>query len=190
MATAEVPTVESRGELVIVRILDAPPERVFRAWTEAEQMMCWMGPRNFTTPFCSIDLRVGGKLRNCMRSPEGKEYWGVGVFREIVPPKRLVYSDSFSDESGNVVDPGQYGMAEWPVEALVEVNFAGYGTGTELTLIHHVPTLLAERYGCRQGWSETLDRLVEFLSEERDVFLGGEAAQRDVVPVMEAGVGV
>lgn len=68
----------------------------------------------------------------------------------------------------------------------MEVTFGEVGLGTELTLVHHVPVRLAERYGARRGWSESLDRLAGFLSGERDVFLGGEAARRDVVPAMEA----
>ena len=88
--------------LVITRIFDAPRERVWKACTDPGEMKKWWGPKGFTTPVLSADLRIGGAFRYCMRSPEGKDYWGTGVYREIVPGKRLVYTDSFSDEKGNV----------------------------------------------------------------------------------------
>ena len=61
--------------------------------------------RVFTTPYCSIDLRVGGVCRLCMRSPEGKDFWSKGVFREIIEPHLIVCTDTFSDEKGNIVSP-------------------------------------------------------------------------------------
>jgi|SRR5215813_1139172 len=70
------PSAESSGrELVIRRIFDAPRELVWKAWTEPERMMQWWGPKNFTSPACKIDFRVGGKYLFCMRSPEGQEFW-------------------------------------------------------------------------------------------------------------------
>lgn len=81
-------------ELVIKRIFDAPRELVWDAWTEPEQIMRWWGPKGFSAPVAKIDLRVGGAYLNCMRSPEGKDFWSKGVFREIVAPERLVMTDS------------------------------------------------------------------------------------------------
>jgi uncharacterized protein YndB with AHSA1/START domain len=85
----------SQRELVITRIFDAPRTLVWKTWTERERFMLWWGPKGFTTPFCKIDLRVGGVYHNCMRSPEGKDYWSTGVYREIVPIERIVCTDSF-----------------------------------------------------------------------------------------------
>jgi uncharacterized protein YndB with AHSA1/START domain len=100
-----------KQELFITRIFDAPRERVWKAWTEPELMKRWWGPKGFTTPYCEIDLRVGGKFLYCMRSPEGKDYWSTGVYREIVRLERIVCTDSFADEKGNVVPATQYGMS-------------------------------------------------------------------------------
>jgi len=153
--------------LVIERVFNAPRELVFKAWTEPRRAMQWWGPRNFTTPFCEIDLRPGGIVRSCMRSPGGKDYWGTGVYREVVEPERIVWTDSFADEDGNVVPATHYGMsAEWPLEALVRVTFAEEDGGTRLTLEHDTGTApAAERDMCRQGWSESLDKLAEYLEE-------------------------
>lgn len=148
--------------VVLTRVFDAPRDVVFRAWTKAEHLAHWWGPKGFTTPFCTVDLRPGGEFRYCMRSPEGQEFWGKGVYREIVEPERLVYSDSFTDEQGNVVDATHYGMSgELPTESLVTVTFAEDGGVTKVTLRHQVPAAVPQRSGMQQGWSEMLARLAE-----------------------------
>jgi len=153
------------GEIVITRVLDAPRALVFKAWTEPERVMRWWGPNGFTTPVCTIDLRPGGVVHTCMRSPEGRDYWSRGVYREIVEPERIVCTDSFADAAGNVVEPAHYGMsASWPREALITVTFAGQEGTTTLTLRHEVGSAPAPECAlCRQGWSESLDRLAEYL---------------------------
>ena len=92
-------------------------------------------PKVFTSPVCKIDLRVGGDYLNCMRSPEGQDYWNKGVYREIVEPERIVFTDSFSDAEGNVVPASYYGMSgDWPLESLVTVTFEEHEGKTKLTL--------------------------------------------------------
>lgn len=153
-------------DLVITRVFDAPRKLVFKAWTEPERVKRWWGPNGFTTPACTIDLRPGGVFHNCMRSPEGRDYWSKGVYREIVEPERIVSTDFFSDEQGNPVPPTHYGMSpDWPQEALLTVTFAEHGGRTTLTLQHAVGSAPAsERDQCRAGWSESLDRLAAYLA--------------------------
>jgi uncharacterized protein YndB with AHSA1/START domain len=155
---------KNQEELFITRIIDAPRERVWKAWTEPELMKRWWGPKAFTSPYCKIDLRVGGKFLYCMRSPEGKDYWGTGVYREIVQLERIVYTDSFADEKGNVVPATQYGMsADTPLEMLVTVTFEEHEGKTKLTLRHVGIPAGADRDGANVGWSQSLDKLVEAL---------------------------
>ncbi len=147
-------------EIVIRRLVDAPRDVVFKAWTQAERLKQWWGPRGFTTPFCSVDLRLGGVFLYCMRSPEGRDIWGRGVYRDIVVPERIVYSDMFADADGNPVSPTHYGMsAGHPVETLVTVTFTAHGHQTQVTVEHAVPESVPERLGIKQGWTEMLDRL-------------------------------
>ncbi len=77
--------------IVITRVFDAPRGRVFNAWTDPEHFERWWGPNGFTTPVCKVDARAGGILHYCMRSPEGRDFWGKGVYREVVEPERIVY---------------------------------------------------------------------------------------------------
>jgi uncharacterized protein YndB with AHSA1/START domain len=167
MTTRNSPaTTSTERELVIERVFDAPRELVWKAWTEPEHFMRWWGPKGFTTPFCEIDLRVGGKYLNCMRSPEGKDYWSTGVYREIVPLERIVCTDSFADEHGNVVPASHYGMAgDFPLEMLVTVTLEEHEGKTKLTLHHVGIPAGAHREGASQGWSESLDKLAEYLAK-------------------------
>jgi uncharacterized protein YndB with AHSA1/START domain/predicted enzyme related to lactoylglutathione lyase len=152
--------------IVITREFDAPRERVFAAFTEPERLKRWWGPNGFTTPVARIDPRPGGIFHACMRSPDGQDFWSRGVYRDIVAPERIVSTDTFADADGNVVDPTHYGMsATWPREAVVTLTFADRGGKTTFTLHHSVPgAAAAERDMCRQGWSESLDRLAASLA--------------------------
>jgi uncharacterized protein YndB with AHSA1/START domain len=152
-------------ELVITRIFDAPRELVFKAWTEPERFKLWWGPKGFTTPFCKIDLRLGGVIHFCMRSPDGRDYWCKGVFQEIVEPERIVFTDYFSDEAGNRVPPADYGMPpELPSETLVTVTFADQEGKTKLTMRQSILEPVAKSIGAVQGWSESFDRLAGLLT--------------------------
>src|SRR6185295_16943789 len=99
-------------EVVITRIFDAPRELVWKAWTEPERFMRWWGPKDFTSPMCEIDLRVGGRFLWCMRWPDGRDNYSTGQYDEIVPPARLVFTESFSDAKGNVVPATYYDMPD------------------------------------------------------------------------------
>jgi uncharacterized protein YndB with AHSA1/START domain len=167
MANNDPNTEPPEQELVITRVLDAPRELVFEAWTEPEHLARWWGPRGYTTPYCTIDLRPGGVMHHCMRSSEGREVWSKGVFREIVVPERIVLADSFADAEGNVVSPTHYGMsADWPLETLLTVTFEEHADNkTRITLRHAGIRSGAEREGSQLGWIETLNCLAEYLAE-------------------------
>src|SRR5881628_3792854 len=152
------------SELVIRRTFDAPRERVWKAWTDPESFKRWFGPRGFTIPSCEIDLRVGGKYLYCMRSPEGTDFWATGVYRQIVPLKKLVTTDSFADEDGNVVPPTKYGFPEgMPMELTVTVTFEDIKSGTKMTLRHAGLPPGEHSEGASQGWSQSFDKLAEDL---------------------------
>ena len=155
-------------EVVITRIFDAPRDLVWRAWTEPEHLTRWFGPRTFTTPVYNLDLRVGGEIHSCMRSPDGHEFWSKGTYREIVPPERLVMTDSFADAQGNVVPASYYGMdPNWPLEMLVTVTFEEQDGKTRLTLTHSGVRGVSDQDlgNMEQGWSESFDKLAEYLGQ-------------------------
>lgn len=150
--------------LVITRIFDAPRTLVFKAWTDPKQVIKWWGPKNFTAPVCKIDLRVGGEYLFCMRSPEGKEYWSKGAYKEIVEPERIVFTDSFADEEGNMVSASAYGMeGDWPLELQVIVTFDEQKDQTSFTLRHMGIPEGKMRELTEEGWNESLDKLAESL---------------------------
>jgi len=155
-------TKEIKDELTIARFFDAPRERVWKAWTEPERMKKWWGPQYFTAPVINIDLRAGGKYLYCMRGPDNKDYWSTGVYREIVPMERLVLTDSFADEKGNVVPASYYGMTgDWPRELLVTVTFEEIGSMTKMHLKQEGIPSGQMRDLTRAGWSGSFDKLAE-----------------------------
>jgi uncharacterized protein YndB with AHSA1/START domain len=169
-----VSNAERNDDLVVTRVFDAPRELVFKAWTEPEHLLRWWAPKSFTTPWCKVDLRPGGSFRYCMRTPDGMEICGLGLYREIVEPERLVYTDMFADADGNPVPPTHYGASpEYPMETLVTVIFEEQGQRTKVTLRQSVPPALKEREGMEQGWNEMLDGLAGDL--------GSAASDREIV---------
>jgi uncharacterized protein YndB with AHSA1/START domain len=154
----------ARSELVITRVFDAPRELVWEAWTDPGHFKQWWGPKDYTCPFCEMDFRAGGKYLNCMRSPEGREYWSTGVYREIIPMERIVFTDCFADEQGNIVPATHYGMRpDFPLEMLVIVTFEEQNGKTKMTLQHTGIPAGPDSEGAKQGWNESFDKLIESL---------------------------
>jgi len=152
-------------ELVFERVLDAPRERVWEAWTDPEHIKQWWGPKDFTAPSIESDFREGGKYLWAMKGPDGQEYWSTGTFNEIVPMERLVVTDSFADEQGNVVAPSHYGMeGDHPMEGLVTVTFEELDGKTKLTIRYAGMAPSETRDMAKQGWNETLDKLAASLA--------------------------
>jgi len=138
--------------VALTRLFDAPRELVFAAWIRSEHLAHWFGPKGFTIHSCEADPRTGGVFRLCMRSPEGKDYWVRGVYREIAAPERLVIACSADDASGVT-----------RLEEVIRVDFAASGAQTKLTLRATATgssDVAAEMLkGMDRGWAETIDRL-------------------------------
>jgi len=151
--------------LRIERVFDAPRDLVWKMWTNPDHFKRWMGPRNFTTPHCTIDLRPGGRVHFAMRDPDGKDYWSLWVIEEMTEPERILYIDSFSNEMGEVIDPAEYGMQGWPRESRLQVTFEDLGSKTKVITTSDIPAALAKSSGAEQGWNESLDKLEEALAQ-------------------------
>jgi uncharacterized protein YndB with AHSA1/START domain len=151
-------------KLIIERFFPTESKRIWEAWTEPDILKKWWGPRAFTTPVAEVDLRVGGKVLTAMRSPDGKCFWSVGTYKEIVPRSKFVVTDSFSDAEGNIVPAARYGMpGAWPLELLVTVTFEDLEVGSKMVLVHSgFPDENASERA-KAGWNESFDKLLEFL---------------------------
>lgn len=157
--------VTADGAIEITRIFDAPRGRVWTAWSDAENLQQWWGPKIFSCPYCRIDFRVGGTYHHCMRSPDCQEYWSTGTYKEIVPMERIVATDSFADEKGNVIPAAQIGMGDdWPLELLVTMTFEELDDKTRFVIRHVGVPEGQMREMCGQGWNESFDKMDDFLA--------------------------
>lgn len=164
--SAEMITRVEGQELILEREFHAPRELVFQAFSEAEHLKMWWGPRGWTLTVCSVDFRPGGVWHYCMKGIDeslgdffGVESWGKAVYREIVKPEKIVYTDYFSDAEGHEAE----GMPASEIAMLFNehegktrlVSRARFATAEELQNVLNM--------GMEQGISETWDRLEEYL---------------------------
>ena len=141
--------------LEIRRLIKAPRERVFEAWTNSEQLKKWFGPEDdFVVPLAKVDLRVGGQYRIQMKSPDGEFHTAVGTYREVKEPERLVFTWAW-EKDGSEPD---FGEVE-PTEMLVTLEFHARGEQTELVLRQERFASVESRDRHEHGWNGCLDKL-------------------------------
>lgn len=151
----------------ISRIIGAPRELVFQAWTDPEHLKRWFAPRGCTIHFSAIDVREGGEFLSCIKNPRFKDCWCKGTYLEIIPPEKIVYNLAVSDEQGNLITPEEAGMdPEWPGETTVTVTFTELQGKTKLTLHQTVSETVAKRTGAHPSWIQMLDILEEHLAHK------------------------
>lgn len=148
-------------EIVIQRVFNLPVATAWSAWTDPGFFRKWWGPKGFTCTHSEMEARVGGKYLNCMRDQDGKEYWSTGLVKEFIPEKKLVITDSFSDEKGNIKTASDYDMpGNWPPELLITVTMEEADGATKLQLRHEgIPPEMREE--CMRSWNESFDKLEE-----------------------------
>jgi uncharacterized protein YndB with AHSA1/START domain len=147
--------------VVIERTFDAPVDLIWRMWTDPEHFKAWYGPGGATIPVAQMDVRVGGCRLVCMEMvrPDGPmQMWFSGEYREVVENERLVYTESLSDEYGNVASPP--GMAGGhPIATEVQVQLEDVGGRTKMVMTHvGIP---ADSPGAA-GWTITFDKLESY----------------------------
>jgi uncharacterized protein YndB with AHSA1/START domain len=159
-AQAAAPPIAKR-ELTLTRVFDAPPELVWKMWTEPKHMAQWWGPKGFTNPICELDVRPGGRIWIVMRGPKSSDYDNdfpmSGTFREVVPNSRLVFMAVAEDQAGKPL-----------LESLTTVTFEAQGDKTKVTvearatgLSPLAPQMLA---GMEAGWTQSLEKLAGLLT--------------------------
>lgn len=145
-------------ELSITRIIDAPREHVFAAWTT--RLPEWWGPHGMTTPVCEMHLRPGGAFRTVMRAPDGTEYPTRGVFLEVAENERIVFTDAFA--------PGWQPAPEIFFTAVVTFEPLPGGKTRFTARALHWTVANREKHewmGFHQGWGESIDRLAAVVAE-------------------------
>lgn len=140
-------------ELVVTRLIDATPDKVYRCWTEPELVKQWFAPKPWTTPRVEMDVRAGGSSLVVMRGPDGNELPNPGVFLEVVPNRKLVATDAYTKA---------WEPSAKPFLTLV-LTFEPEGSGTRYTArARHWSAEdreAHEKMGFHEGWGKTTDQL-------------------------------
>ena len=140
-----------RPSLALTRTYDASPEAVWRAWTDPEALKVWFKPEDaFTIAAAEADVRVGGRFRIRMISGEGEEHEASGVYREVIPNRKLVMTWRWKSAPEE--------------ESLLGVTFRPSGRGTELELKHEGFVEIDERISHEEGWKGSLALLERHLA--------------------------
>jgi uncharacterized protein YndB with AHSA1/START domain len=159
MATTKTP-----DRMTIERTFPAPPETIWKLWTQPEHVASWYGPFGSAVPVADMDVRVGGARLLCMevQTPQGpRRMWFTGTYLEVVVNRRLVYTDAMADEHGNVLAPGEMGMqAGYPTVTEVRVELEPVMSGTRMVLTH---VGIPEGSPGAVGWAMAVDKLTEQL---------------------------
>ena len=142
-----------KPSLSLTRSYPVAPEKVWRAWTDPEALKRWWGPGgNDPVSVAELDVRVGGRFRIVFGGPQGDDHEVRGAYREVVPNRKLVFTWTWPRST-----PER--------ESLVSLAFRPAGTGTELAFLHQQLFDESVRDGHRRGWTESLDKLEQYLLE-------------------------
>jgi uncharacterized protein YndB with AHSA1/START domain len=144
-------------DLVLERVIDVPVELVWKAWTTPEHMKHWFVPKPWAVKDCTIDLRPGGAFKFTMLSPEGQEFPNTACYLEIVPNRRMVWTDALE---------GGYRPAQNPFfTAVLDIAPEGKGTRYKATAIHRdeAGAKKHEEMGFYDGWGTVLTQLVAYV---------------------------
>lgn len=136
----------------LTRVFEAPRERVFACWTQAQHIQHWFGPKGFTLHSVEADARPGGIFKMCMRAPDGGEYWVRGEYREVDAPGHLLIFCTADDETGveRLTETIEVTFTESRGRTTVAVNAVARGPSDEAA---------AMLKGMDKGWAQTVDRL-------------------------------
>ena len=144
-----------KPSLTLTRSYPVPPEKVWRAWTDAQAVKKWWGPGpNEPVSLAQLDVRVGGRFRIVFGGPDGKAHECAGVYKEIVPNRKLVFTWTWPNST-----PER--------ESLVTITFQAAGKGTELVFLHEQLFDEKVRDDHKRGWSGSLDKLEHFLAQTK-----------------------
>ncbi len=148
---------QQENTLCLRRRFNAPRAQVFRAWTDPQALKQWFGPEGFTVSSAEIDLCIDGAYRVAMYGPKGEQCCHHGVYREIKPPEKLVFTWMLEGQPCE-------GSEKRSTETLVTVEFHDHGGSTEVVLTHEFLPDPKSRDGHHFGWSGSFDGLGRFLT--------------------------
>jgi uncharacterized protein YndB with AHSA1/START domain len=162
------------NDFVMSRVFDAPRDLLWKCFTDPERMKQWWGPKGVKIIAAKMDLRVGGTYLYGMETPDGKTMWGKFVYREITPPERMVFINSFSDEAAGLT---RHPLSPtWPLQMLSIFTFEEQPGGKSKFTVRWAPyeatdeerkTFDAGHDSMKGGWGGTMDQLEGYIAKAK-----------------------
>ncbi len=143
----------AKPSLTLKRHFKAPPEKVYAAWTDPQQLMQWFGPAGAKMAVAKADVKVGGKFAAGFSTPDGERHDVSGIYREVMPNRKLIFTWAWRTTPER--------------ESLLTLTFKPDGEGTMFTLLHEQFFDQAARDGHERGWTGTMDKLANFVAQQR-----------------------
>lgn len=157
---APIESALSERELVLVRETDVPAEKLYAGWTQPELVVQWFTPKPWSTVSCDMDLRPGGRSHTTMRSPEGQDFPNKGVFLEVVPNEKIVFTDAYFENWEPNPNPFFTGIVTFETLPNGKTRYTARA--------RHWTKENCEKHaamGFMDGWGAAFDQLVELMSK-------------------------
>ena len=158
--------------VIAKRVIDAPVDQVWKAWTDSNYVKQWWGPTGFTCPVAEMDFREGGTSLLCMRAPKefgGLDMYNTWTYSQIIPMERIEFIQKFADQNGNQIDPAVIGIPPGvPYEVRHVITFKALNNAqTELTVTEFGYTSAQAHDISKAGMDQCIDKLSAIFAKSR-----------------------
>ena len=154
---------KTQKTILVERVFNAPPEKLWKIWTDPELITKWWSPKNFTSPVIKNHFEVGGIYLFSMKSPQGKVSWNTGKYVEIIPNQKIISIMSFSDEKGTPVEASYYHIpGDWPKEIIVTVEFIALEGKTKIK-VQEMGIPMVMYIFAKMGWEQQFDKIEKLI---------------------------
>jgi len=158
---------QPKRDLTLTRVFEAPVDRVWKAWSDGNDVRRWWGPKVFTSPMARMDFREGGSSLVCMRSPDGHDMYNTWTYKKIVPNERIEFVLDWADKDGKRVDPASMGLPpNMPRDVRHVITFKSIAANkTEMTITEFGYTSQEHYDLSKAGLEECLDKMAAMFKE-------------------------
>jgi uncharacterized protein YndB with AHSA1/START domain len=165
-------TATEKRNVIVNRVIDAPVDQLWKAWSDSNYVMQWWGPTGFTCPLAEMDFREGGTSLVCMRAPKefgGQDMYNTWTYSQIIPMERIEFLNKFADQNGNQIDPAEIGIPPGvPPEVRHVITFKALNkVQTELTVTEFGYASDEAHDISKAGMEQCIDKMAAIFAKTR-----------------------